>query len=452
MSERLVVRGGFVISMDADVGDIQGGSVVVENGVVTHVGPDVDVSDAEVIDATNCVVIPGFVDGHRHLWQTFLRGMLPNCTLPTYMRDMLGRVAPHIGPEEGHVGTLLGALECLNAGITTVFDWSHALRTPEDSDARVAALLASGIRGYYAPNGPAAAEWYSWTAPQPHPDDIRRLRSQYFSSDHGRVRLAAGLRSPGQVPDSVITADWQTARELDLLIQIHAGTRRVGGESHEVDALHALGLLGADVCFAHGNQFSDSELDMITEVGAGVAVSPYAELVGGHGPLELCRLRAHGVLPALSADATAMAPGDMFSQLRTAFTSARAEQLPLDATAPYEPTVEARDVLELATISGARAIGLGDVCGSVSVGKAGDLVVIRGDAVNTAPMVDPVATVVLSADTSNVDTVIVGGRVVKRHGVLTGADIGAVVEQSAQARDRVLRAADWHFASRPGAG
>ena len=443
MAERLVIRGGFVISMDPAVGDLPQGTVVIEDGAITHVGGDLEVPEADVIDASNCVVVPGFVDGHRHLWQTFLRGMLPNCTLPTYMRDMLGRVAPHVGPEEGRIGTLLGALECLNAGITTVLDWSHALATPEDSDARISALLSSGIRGYYAPNGPADSQWYSWTEPKPHPEDIKRLRSQYFSSNDGLVRLAAGLRSPGQVPDTVITADWQTARELDLLISIHAGTRRVGGESHEVDALNGLGLLGADVHFAHGNQFSDAELDLVTQVGAGVAVSPYAELVGGHGPLELCRLRDHGVRPALSADATAMAPGDMFSQMRAAFTSARAEQLPLDPTAAYEPTVEARDVLELATILGAQAIGLGDVCGSLSVGKAGDVVVIRGDAVNTAPIIDPVATVVLSADTANVDTVIVNGQVLKRHGQLTSADIPAVVAQAAQARDRVLQAAGW---------
>lgn len=444
MSARTVVRGGRVLTMDEHLGDFDRADVVIEDGLITAVTPAADVrEDDVVIDAKGCIVIPGFVDGHRHLWQTFLRGALPNCTLPTYMRDLLGALSPHVEPEDGYVGTLLGALECLNAGITTVLDWSHALSTPEDSDARISALLDSGIRAYFAPNTPASAEWYSWQEPKNHPDDIRRLRAGVLSADDGLVRLAAGLRSPGQVPDSVVTADWGLARGLGLLISIHAGTRRPGATSYEADALARLGLLGDDVHFAHGNEFSDTELKYIADAGATLTLSPCAELTAGLGSVRPARLVAHGIRPGLSADATAMAPGDMFSQMRAAFAAGRSEQLPADPAQPYQPTFEARDVLDFATLSGARAVGLGDVCGSLSIGKDADIVLIRGDAVNTAPVIDPVGTVVVSADTSNVDTVLVAGKVVKHRGALVGTDIPALVARAEQARDRVLRAAKW---------
>lgn len=438
MSERLVVRGGCVISMDPVVGDVPDADVLIEDGIIVAVGPRLDGVDAEVIDATGCIVVPGFVDAHRHLWQTFLRGMLPDATLTTYMSDLLYPVGSLVRPQDGYVGTLLGAWECLNAGITTVYDWSHALNGPADSDARIAGLREAGIRGYFAPNTPTSGEYYSWDQPRAHPEDIRRLRAEQFSDDHGLLRLGAALRSPGQVPESVLVQDWAMARELGLMISIHAGARHVGGLAHEVRVLHRLGLLGPDLNLAHGNEFTDDELDLVREHGASIAMSPYAELAGGHGSMHAARFLDHGIAPALSADAVAVAPGDMFSEMRTAFATARAEQQPDDPTAPYEPTVHARDVLAFATINGARAIGLGDVCGSLTVGKAADLVLVRGDAINTAPVLDPVATVVVSADTSNVDTVLVGGRVVKRGGKLTNGAVGATIEESARIRDRIL--------------
>lgn len=433
MSKRTVVLGGHVLTMDERLGDLSRGDVVIEDGLIVSVCPEADISpDDVIVDASGCVVIPGFVDCHRHVWQTFLRGVVPNCTLPTYVRDVLGTISPHVTPADGYVGTLLGALECLNAGITTVLDWSHGLRTPEDSDARVSGLIESGIRAYFAPMAT---------------NDFKRLRTGQFSGNDGLVRLAAGLTGPGMAPDETVTADWALARELDLLISIHAGARFEGFEGHEADGLARLGLLDSDVHFAHGNQFTDDELTLVADAGANIAMSPYAEMTAGLGPVRPARFVRHGIRPGLSADATAMAPGDMFSQMRTAFAVARAEQLPADSTRPYDPDFQIRDVLEFATIAGARSIGLGDVCGSLTVGKQADIVLVRGDDVNTAPVVDPVATVVLSADTSNVDTVIIAGKVVKCRGALVDVDLAGVVLDAAEARDRVLRASNWPVTS-----
>lgn len=442
-TERILISGGTVLTMDDGIGILPKADILVENGRIAAVASELGAEDAEVIDASGCIVTPGFVDGHRHMWQTFLRGALPNCTLSTYMRDVFWVLAPHVRPEHGEAGTLLGALECLNAGITTVFDWSHALPGQQDADARLDGLLASGIRGFFAPSTPAGAEWYSWEKPLAHPEHIRRIRAERLGSDSGRIRLGAALRSPGQVPDAVIEKDWATARELGVPISIHAGVRLPDTNPHEVSALHRLGLLASDVHFAHGCEFTDEEVALLADAGAGVTLSPNAELTAGLGHVRPARFVAAGIPTGLSSDATAMAPGDMFSLMRAAFAAARNEQLPLDPNAEYLPTFEAIDALRLATIDGARAIGLGDVCGSLTPGKAADIVLVRSDAVNTAPVVDPVATVVLSADTSNVDTVLVEGEIVKRGGTLARADLAHVISVAEQARDEVLGAADW---------
>ncbi len=145
-SQRLLIRNGFVVSMDPDVGDIPNGDVLVEDGAIVEVGRNLEVSGAEEIDATGMIVMPGFVDTHRHTWQTPVRGVLPSCTLDHYFAVMLGSVGGHYRPEDVHIGDYAGALEALNGGVTTLLDWSHINNTPDHSDAAIQGLKDAGIR------------------------------------------------------------------------------------------------------------------------------------------------------------------------------------------------------------------------------------------------------------------------------------------------------------------
>ena len=157
-SQRLVFRNGFVVSMDPDIGEIPNGEVLVEDGVIVDVGSDLGVSDAEEIDATGMIVMPGFVDTHRHTWQTPVRGVLPCCTLDEYFAAMLGNLGGQYRPEDVLVANYAGALEALNGGVTTLLDWSHISNSPEHSDAAIQGLKDAGIRAVYAhgiPTGPA---------------------------------------------------------------------------------------------------------------------------------------------------------------------------------------------------------------------------------------------------------------------------------------------------------
>jgi 5-methylthioadenosine/S-adenosylhomocysteine deaminase len=445
MAARVLIRNGFVVSMDAAVGDRPRTDVLVEDGRVVAVERDLAAADADVVDAAGCLVLPGFVDTHRHLWETALRGSMPACTLDEYLATVIGAFGPVYGPDDVYVGNRLGALEALNAGITTIVDWSHCNNTPEHADEGVRALRDTGIRAQYAHGTPAGARWWSYSA-LPHPDDARRVREKHFSASDDLLSFALAVRGPGVTTPEVVAHDWGLARELEARITVHVGMRITGVRSSPILDLQRAGLLGPDTTYVHATTCSDEELALIADSGGSASVAPYVELVMGHGRPPIEALRRRGLAPSLSIDVATSVPGDMFTQMRTALAWARIQDFGDDVDTPFAPTLTHDDVLRFATVAGAQACGLGDHVGRIAPGMAADLVVLRADAVNTMPVVDPRATVVVSADTSNVDTVLVAGEIRKRHGALVGVDLPALRAQVEQSRDRILTASG----SRPG--
>ena len=436
-SQRLVIRNGFVVSMDPDVGNVPSSDVLVEEGKIVDIGRGLEVSDAEQVDATGMIVMPGFVDTHRHTWQTPVRGVLPCCTLDHYFAVMLGSVGGHYRPEDVHIGNYAGALEALNGGVTTLLDWSHINNTPDHSDAAIQGLKDAGIRAVYAHGVPTGGEWWAFSELE-HPEDIRRIRETYFSSDDGLVTLALAARAPGNSNFEVARHDWALARELGIRISVHVGMRLTSVHVHHVQNMQDLGLLGPDTTYIHCTDSTDEELDLIAETGGTASVAPYVEMLMGHGPPPTGRLLARGVRPSLSVDVVSSVPGEMFTQMRTALVQERILAHTDTPDEAFAPTLTHRDVLEFATIDGARSCALGDKVGSLTPGKQADIVLLKVDAINTAPMVDPVATVVIFADTSNVDSVFVAGRAVKRGGQLVDVDLASVFRRLEESRNHIL--------------
>ena len=428
-SQRLLIRNGFVVSMDPDVGEVPNSDVVVEDGKIVEIGRGLDVSEAEQIDATGMIVMPGFVDTHRHTWQTPVRGVLPCCTLDHYFAVMLGSVGGHYRPEDVHVGNYAGALEALNAGVTTLLDWSHINNTPDHSDAAIQGLKDAGIRAVYAHGVPTGGE---------HPEDIRRIRDTYFSSDDGLITLALAARAPGNSNFEVAKHDWELARDLGIRISAHVGMRLTSIHVNHVKNMHDLGLLGDDTTYIHCTDSTDEELDLIASTGGTASVAPYVEMLMGHGPPPTGRLLDRGVRPSLSVDVVSSVPGEMFTQMRTALVAERIGAFTDTPDLAFEPTLTHRDVLEFATVDGARACALQDKVGSLAPGKQADIVLLKTNAINTAPMLDPIATIVVFADTSNVDSVFVAGRAVKRNGELVDADLNDVFRKLDESRNHIL--------------
>src|SRR4051794_25761272 len=436
-SQRLLIRNGFVVSMDPDVGEIANGDVLVEDGTIVEIGRGLEVSDAERIDASGMIVMPGFIDTHRHTWQTPVRGVLPSCTLDHYFAVMLGSVGGHYRPEDVHIGDYAGALEALNGGVTTLLDWSHINNTPDHADAAIQGLKDAGIRAVYAHGMPTGGEW--WTLSElDHPADIRRIRDTYFSSDDGLITLAMAARQPGNSSFDVAKRDWALARELGIPISVHVGMRLHNLHYEPVKDMHELGLMGPDVTYIHCTDLTDQELDWIAETGGSVSTARYVEMLMGRGRPPIGKLLERGVRSSPSVDVVSSVPGEMFTQMRTALAFDRIEEFTPTPDIAFAPRLSHTDVLEFATIDGARACHLGDKVGSLAPGKQADIVLLQTRAINTMPVLDPTATIVTFADTSNVDSVFVAGRAVKRDGRLLDVDLGSVFGKLEESRNHIL--------------
>lgn len=399
---RLLLRNGIVLDTEPDVSVRPGVDVLIEDGRIAQIAPDLPADGAEVIDATDRIVLPGFVDTHRHCWQTVLRGTAVDVDLGAYLGLVLGGYAPRFRPEDVEVSTLVGALECLDSGITTVQDHSHIQYSPEHTEAGISALRTAGIRavfGYGYPVFDAAARRLA---------EVRRVRTERLAADDELVTMALAPAGPSYAPIEVVEEDWRLADELGLRIAVHVGSGPVA--ERPIAALRDRGLLAAGTLYVHGNSLPDDELALIAESGGAVAIAPAVEAQMGHGAPMTGRLRAASVLTGLGADVVTTVPGDMFSLMRAALLSGQLGD---------GPRATAADVLRMATLDGAAALGMSDRIGSLRVGKQADVVLLRTDTVSMAGAEhNPVAAVVAAAHPGDVDTVLVAGRPVKRDGLL----------------------------------
>jgi cytosine/adenosine deaminase-related metal-dependent hydrolase len=443
MTNRIVLRGGHVLSMDPRIGDLPQGDVLIEDGTITAVEREIS-ADAEVLDMSGRIVIPGFVDTHRHTWEASIRNVAPDATLDDYFVDILDTFAPLYTPEDVYAANLAGSLECLNAGITTLVDWSHINNTPDHPDAAIQGLAESGIRAQYAygsANTSLADYWFESKIAVPG-DDVRRIRGKYFSSDDGLLTMGLATRGPGFCLGDVVTAEWALARELDIPITVHVAMGRLAGRFGMVRQLHDLGLLGPDTTYIHCCYLHEDEWRMVADSGGTVSIAPQVEVQMGHGWPPVMKAIEYGLRPSLSIDVVTTVPGDMFTQIRAAFGAERA-RVNADCWSANLPVPEtmltARQMLEIATRNGAHVAGLEDRTGSLTPGKRADVVAVDATALNVAPVHDAAAAVTLSADVSNVDTVIVDGVIRKREGRLV-ADVDRARRLVQESRDRLLAA------------
>ena len=441
---KVLLKGGTVLSVDPDVGDLPTGDVLIEDDHIAGVEATID-ADAEVLDCAGKIVIPGFVDTHRHTWETAIRNCAPNATLDDYFVEVLDTFAPLYRAEDVYASNVAGSLECLNAGITTLVDWSHINNTPEHPDAAVRGLQETGIRAQYAyGSANTSLEKYWFFSAEAIPgDDVRRVRSSYFSSDDSLLTMALATRGPGFTQDQVVQAEWELARELGIPLTVHVAMGRMAGRFAMVEQLDRLGLLGPDTTFIHCCYFSEHEWKRVADTGGTISIAAQVELQMGHGWPPVNKSYQFGLRPSLSIDVVTTVPGDMFTQMRAAFGAerARVNAVAWEADTAVPDTILTADkLLEMATINGAHVAGLEDRVGSLTPGKKADVVVIDATAINVAPIHDPVAAVTLCADVSNVEHVIVDGEFRKRDFKLL-ADVDRARTLVENARDFLVEAA-----------
>lgn len=416
---KTLLSGGTVVSMDPVVGDLDRGDVLIEDGLIVEVAERIDAPDAEVIDATDRIVMPGFVDNHRHTWQTAFRGIGADWTFADYVVAIHGTLRPCYLPEDVYLGNLLGRLEALHSGVTTMLDWFHCAEGPEHADAAVAGLRDAPGRSIFCYGA-------AYRTTDPIDAEVRRVRSELH--EDGRISMALGLRGADDTSIDTVADELTLADELGLRTSTHVDGLSGG---RPIADLCEHGLLRDTTTFVHANGIGDDELRMLADAGCSVSISPDVELKMGFGWPMTGRALAAGLRPTLSVDDTPSAGGDMFSTLRTAF----AVQRGLDGS------LRSRDLLEFATVDAARSCGIEARTGSITPGKDADVLLLHTDDVTVFPVTDPAATIVAAGHPGLVDTVLVAGRVVKRDGVLVDVDLPTLRSRLVESRDRIAKAA-----------
>ena len=408
MSSKTLLRGGCVLTLGAKTANLRQGDVLIEGDVIAEVGPSIHARDAETIDAADTIVMPGFVDTHRHASTGLFRNLGDLGTGGSRFD------AADATPDDVYAATLIGLLGAAEAGITTVVDWSDAT----DDDERVRAAL------------------------QAHADSGLRtvLVHARAVDDAGTAgpatNIAFGSTLPRDPDLDGLDADWKGARGSGLRIHVHPG--REGSARGAVASLGERGLLGQDVTLLHRTELDDADVEAIGSSEAAVSLSPPSEMAGGLGPPPIQQLIDRGIRPGLGVDDERVAPGDMFAQMRATISVQHATVFDrkLAGKAGLPKLMGTRDVIRHATVDGARVAGLRGVAGSIEPGMQADVIVLRADRPNIFPVNDPIGAVVWGMDTSNVDWVFVGGRAVMRAGVLE-ADAQRVRALAEDARRRV---------------
>jgi cytosine/adenosine deaminase-related metal-dependent hydrolase len=439
---RKLIKGAYVVSLDPGVGEMAQADVLVDGPVIAAIGRKLEVADAEVIDGTRKMVLPGLIDTHRHTWQSLLRSMIAESNFTIYQQVITGTLAPLYRPEDIYIGNLLGAVGAMNSGITTLLDWSHALQSPAHADAAIQGLVESGIRSVFAHGDPSRSvmEKLAPGGKWRQPEDLRRIQKQYFSTDDQRMTLAMALRGPESASMEVSLADIRLARELGIRMTMHVGVLQLA-KVRAITRLNEAKVLGPDITHVHTLSCTDAELQMIADTGGTISTSSATEMNSGHGFPSIQRWLRYGLRPSFSVDNETRMPTDLFTQMRALVISdhlLEAQRVERDGGSPV--FVPMRDVLGFATLEGARATGLDRKIGTLAPGKRADLIMIDLSGPTMAPVFDPVATAVMLAQASDVSLVMVDGVVKKRDGQLLGVDLARINRLAAASHEYLMRA------------
>ncbi len=429
----LALRGGTVVTMEPGLGELSAADVVVIEGRIAAIeagasAPD----DALEIDARDHILLPGFVDGHRHCWQGALRRLIPDADLPQYMAVTHDGVARHYEPEDMYIGDLTALLGALDCGFTSVLDLSHNTRSRAHADAVLRASRDAGIRVVHASAPPNAGDWEGhW------PDDLTRLRAVVDQSPLLTLRMAIDMRRIRPIEELL-----GIARSLGLGVTIDGVMG--AGSSAELVELGRAGLLGPDVTIVHATSLTASAWEQLEAAGVRITLATTSDeqlgLAGAIPPVQ--EVMDAGVTPGLSVDVEIALAGDPFTQMRATMITQRAmAAAAVMAGGADRRRLESAEVLRWATVGGAEAIGLGDRVGSLAVGKEADIVMLDAADAVTIPTGNAIATIVHGGDRAGVRGVFVGGAVRKWDGRLVGVDLERIRAEALASRTRLLERA-----------
>ncbi len=441
---RTVLKGGAIVSMDPEIGDLARGDVLIEGDRIAAVAPAIDASDAETVDASRMLILPGLINGHLHTWQTALRGLAADWTVAGYMQAMHRGLATVFKPDDIHIANLMGALNQINNGATTLVDWYHNNPTPAHTDAAIRGLDESGIRALFLHGSPKPdpkpGQKHFSEIPMPRAEVERLLKGRFASRD-GLVDLGLAILGPYYSTYEVTRTDTLLAREFGLFASMHVG----GGTPLTPDGFERLlgeGLIDGRFTIVHGNDIAPETIRRIAGAGGTFTVTADVELQMGYGDPLTGILHELKSPISIGTDVEPAVGSDLFTCMRLTLQHERnrsiVETLNRTGARPQAMSVTCRDALSWVTINAAKVAGLDHKVGSITPGKQADLVMLRTDDLNMVPMQDLVGCAVMQASVANVDTVMIAGRTVKKGGKLLAQGLPEKMAALRKSGERIL--------------
>lgn len=421
MKSKILIRGGCVLTLGERTPNFNEADVLVEDGIILEVGAGLRSRDAEVVEAGDAIVMPGFVDTHRHVWKSLFRNLGDGAN--SVPASVFGS---HYEPDDVYAGTLIGLLGALEAGITTLVDWSDISLSAEHTAAAMQAHADSGIRSVFVPATPGWADTGATGT---------RLRD---ADGQPLTTIAYGPGTVDGVDPAAVAKSWEEARRSGLRTHAHIGTTPGKGE---IPALAELGLLDESVTLVHGSRLEVSDLQTISSTGARLCLTPASDMASGRGTPPIQGVIDNAIITGLGVDDETLAPGDIFAQMRATNSIQHATMfdLKLAGKAGLPQLLNTRQVIKYATSGGARVAGVDAVTGSLEPGKQADIIVLSTDRPNIHPINDPIGAVVWGMDTSNVELVLVAGKALLTQGRLE-ADLERARKLATDSRRRIAEA------------
>jgi len=452
---RKLIKGSAIITMDPAIGDLQSGDVLIEGDRIVSVAPRIAADSAEIIDGSHMLLLPGLINGHLHTWQTGLRGLAADWTVAEYMQAMHRGLATLFRPEDIYIANLMGALNQINNGATTLVDWCHNNPTPEHSDAAIRGLDDAGIRALFLHGSPKPdpkpGQRHFSEVPMPR-REIERFCKGRFASRDGLVTFGLAILGPYYSTYDVTRADLALAREFDLLASMHVG----GGTSLVPNGFERLmdeNLVDEHLTVVHGNDIARDTVLRMVDRGATFTVTAEIELQMGYGDPLTGILHAQNAPISIGTDVEPAVGSDLFTCMRLTLQHERnrsiVEALAKTNNRPQHSALTCRNALSWVTTGAAKIAGLENRIGSITPGKQADIILLRTDALNMTPMHDLAGCAVMQAATANVDTVIIAGRVVKQGGNLLTNGLAEKMKMLQRSGERILQ--DFNALPRRGA-
>ncbi|MBW3469494.1 amidohydrolase family protein [Arthrospiribacter ruber] len=427
-----LIKGAYLITMDPEHGEMENHDIHIKGGKIASIGKNLSTTDAEVISGKDKIIMPGMIDTHWHMWTALLKSMATSKPGKGYFETTSG-LGPHFSPNDFYLGTLLAGIEAVNSGITTVHDWSHNVRSLNHAEAGIKALVECGLRARYSCGSASGQD-----AEEPMDFDIiHNLKANWknLSGTSDLMHLGFAWRGLGGHPgiDSKTKIglwELEQARNMDLPISVHASAGEV------MEKLVKSGVLAPDIQLVHGMDASTSQLEAMVAAGSPISISPYSELRIGYGFPPLDKMLEAGAEIGLSVDTTTLSGNaDMFAIMKVFLNIVTAQTRD-------EFSISAKRVMEMATIEGARTLGIEDQTGSLTVGKKADIIMISTHSPNMGIVHSPIDLIVEAAQPSNIDAVWIDGILRKKDGKLIGVDESSIYNEAKEALNKLIKKAE----------